>query len=60
MKEYFLTQFSVILTYIRLFILPINQNLDYDYPDFHRFFSVENVFQFFPVAWHFSRRCFSV
>lgn len=32
MKEYFLTQFRVILTYIRLFFLPFNQNLDYDYP----------------------------
>ena len=32
MKEYFLTQFRVILTYLRLFVLPINQNLDYDYP----------------------------
>jgi protein O-mannosyl-transferase len=31
MKEYFLTQFRVILTYIRLFFLPFNQNLDYDY-----------------------------
>lgn len=33
--EYLLTQFSVILTYIRLFILPVNQNLDYDYPISH-------------------------
>lgn len=32
MKEYLLTQFRVILTYIRLFFLPFNQNLDYDYP----------------------------
>jgi tetratricopeptide (TPR) repeat protein len=31
-KEYLLTQFNVIVTYLRLFILPINQNLDYDYP----------------------------
>ena len=30
--EYLCTQFSVIVTYIRLLILPINQNLDYDYP----------------------------
>jgi tetratricopeptide (TPR) repeat protein len=28
---YLLTQFSVIVTYIRLFLLPVNQNLDYDY-----------------------------
>ncbi|MDO9287293.1 MAG: hypothetical protein Q7T83_00725 [Thermodesulfovibrionales bacterium] len=29
--EYFLTQFRVIWTYIKLLILPINQNLDYNY-----------------------------
>ena len=33
--QYLLTQFSVILTYIRLFIVPVNQNLDYDYPISH-------------------------
>lgn len=30
--EYLCTQFSVITTYIRLLLLPVNQNLDYDYP----------------------------
>ncbi len=30
-KEYLLTEFNVIRTYIRLVFLPINQNLDYDY-----------------------------
>jgi len=30
--EYILTQFHVVLTYIRLLFLPVNQNLDYDYP----------------------------
>ncbi|MFH1189116.1 MAG: tetratricopeptide repeat protein [Candidatus Omnitrophota bacterium] len=29
---YFLTQFKVIATYMRLALLPVNQNLDYDYP----------------------------
>ncbi|MBI3610024.1 MAG: tetratricopeptide repeat protein [Nitrospirae bacterium] len=33
--DYLLTQFRVIVTYIRLLILPINQNLDYDYPIYH-------------------------
>jgi len=28
---YLLTQFRVIMTYLRLLVLPINQNLDYDY-----------------------------
>lgn len=30
--EYLMTQFNVHWTYIRLLLLPINQNLDYDYP----------------------------
>lgn len=29
--EYLLTQFRVIITYIRLLFLPVHQNLDYDY-----------------------------
>ncbi|MEW6109937.1 MAG: tetratricopeptide repeat protein [Nitrospirota bacterium] len=36
--SYLFTQFRVIVTYIRLLFLPINQNLDYDYPVFHSFF----------------------
>ncbi|MFH0795485.1 MAG: tetratricopeptide repeat protein, partial [Candidatus Omnitrophota bacterium] len=31
-KDYLLTQFRVIVTYLRLLLIPINQNLDYDYP----------------------------
>lgn len=30
--NYALTQFKVVATYIRLLFLPLNQNLDYDYP----------------------------
>ena len=33
--EYFLTQLNVIVTYLRLIVLPVNQNLDYDYPIAH-------------------------
>ena len=33
--NYFLTQLRVVVTYIRLLFLPINQNLDYDYPLSH-------------------------
>jgi hypothetical protein len=36
-KVYLLTQFRVVTTYIRLLFLPINQNLDYDYPRYHSF-----------------------
>ena len=30
--HYLLTQFRVIVTYLRLLLMPVNQNLDYDYP----------------------------
>ncbi len=36
--DYFLTQLSVIVTYIRLLFFPINQNLDYDYPIYRSLF----------------------
>lgn len=35
---YLLTQFSVIATYLRLLLLPVRQNLDYDYPVYHSLF----------------------
>jgi hypothetical protein len=37
--DYLNTQFRVIVTYIRLLFLPINQNLDYDYPVYRTFFT---------------------
>jgi len=46
MKEYFFTEFQVILTYIRLFILPFNQNLDYDYPVSTGFFQLKTFLSF--------------
>src|SRR5574341_136502 len=33
--DYLFTQFRVIVTYLRIIVLPINQNLDYDYPVYH-------------------------
>jgi Flp pilus assembly protein TadD len=36
-SEYFLTQFRVIVTYLRLLLFPVNQNLFYDYPAFKSF-----------------------
>ncbi|MBI4710307.1 MAG: hypothetical protein HY759_04300, partial [Nitrospirae bacterium] len=41
--EYLQTQFRVIVTYIRLLFLPVNQNLDYDYPIYNSFLN-PNVF----------------
>jgi tetratricopeptide (TPR) repeat protein len=44
---YLFTQFRVIVTYIRLIFLPINQNLDYDYPIYHSFFEPQVFLSFF-------------
>ncbi len=38
--DYLMTQFRVIVTYIRLLILPVNQNVDYYYPIYHSFFAL--------------------
>jgi tetratricopeptide (TPR) repeat protein len=37
--DYLLTQFTVVVTYLRLLVLPINQNLDHDVPVYHNFLS---------------------
>jgi hypothetical protein len=36
--DYLFTQFRAIMTYIRLLFLPVNQNIDYDYPLYQSFF----------------------
>jgi tetratricopeptide (TPR) repeat protein len=41
--DYVLTQFSVHWTYLRLMALPINQNLDYDYPLARTFFELRTL-----------------
>lgn len=43
---YFLTQFRIIVTYLRLLILPINQNLYYDYQLFNSFFNPHVLLSF--------------
>jgi tetratricopeptide (TPR) repeat protein len=54
--DYLYTQFSVILTYLRLLILPVHQNLDYDYPISHSileirtFISMTALLSFFAIA----------
>jgi tetratricopeptide (TPR) repeat protein len=45
-EAYLLTSFRVVVTYIRLLFLPINQNLDYDYPTYYSFFNIEVVISF--------------
>ena len=37
--HYLLTQFRVIVTYLRLLFLPVRQNIDYDYPVYTTFFT---------------------
>jgi tetratricopeptide (TPR) repeat protein len=45
-KQYILTQFSVLLTYLRLYFWPANQNIDWDYPLASHFFTLETVASF--------------
>jgi tetratricopeptide (TPR) repeat protein len=45
-KEYIYTQFNVIRTYIRLLFVPVNQNLDYNYPLYQYFFNMPTVLSF--------------
>lgn len=40
-QEYLFTQFRVIVTYLRLLVLPVKQNFDYDYPIFSSFFDLQ-------------------
>lgn len=44
--DYLLTQFRVIMTYLRLLIFPVNQNLDYDYPIYRSLFAPEVFLSF--------------
>jgi protein O-mannosyl-transferase len=44
---YLFTQLRVLVTYIRLLFLPINQNLDYDYPIYNSFIDPNVLISFF-------------
>lgn len=44
--DYLYTQSRVLMTYIRLFFFPVNQNLDYDYPIFYSLFNPEVFLSF--------------
>jgi tetratricopeptide (TPR) repeat protein len=44
--DYLITEFRVIVTYIRLLFFPINQNLDYDYPIYRTFLNPEVLLSF--------------
>ena len=45
-KQYILTQFSVLVTYLRLFFWPAGQNIDWDYPLATHFFALKTVSSF--------------
>ena len=45
-KQYLLTQFSVLLTYLQLFFWPANQNVDWDYPLATSFLSLQTLASF--------------
>jgi tetratricopeptide (TPR) repeat protein len=44
--NYLITQFSVIVKYIQLLFLPINQKLDYDFPVSNTFFEIRTLLSF--------------
>jgi len=46
MWHYLLTQFRVLVTYIRLVFMPINQTLDYDYPVIKSIFQITVILSF--------------
>jgi tetratricopeptide (TPR) repeat protein len=48
--SYIFTQFRVIVTYLRLLVLPVNQNLDYDYPVYTTFFTPPVFLSFLLLA----------
>lgn len=42
-SSYFLTQIRVVATYLRLLVMPVQQNLDYDYPIFSSLLNAEVI-----------------
>ncbi|MGC2064154.1 MAG: tetratricopeptide repeat protein [Thermodesulfovibrionales bacterium] len=48
--DYLMTEMRVVVTYIRLLLLPINQNLDYDFPVSRSFFTPPVFFSFLLLA----------
>lgn len=60
---YLLTQFRVLVTYLRLLIIPVHQNVDYDFPASQSFFETSTFLSFIFLAgilvfafWIFPRR----
>ncbi|KPK97248.1 MAG: hypothetical protein AMJ95_10125 [Omnitrophica WOR_2 bacterium SM23_72] len=49
-RYYFLTQLRVLVTYLRLLFIPVNQNLDYDYPIRTSFLNLPSIGSFLLLA----------
>jgi protein O-mannosyl-transferase len=49
-QHYLFTQFSVIVKYIQLLFLPVNQKLDYDFPIAETFFGLRTILSFLFLA----------
>lgn len=52
--DYLFTQFRVIMTYLRLLVFPVNQNLDYDYPVHHSFLEPSVFLSFLGISFLFA------
>ncbi|MBI5741580.1 MAG: tetratricopeptide repeat protein [Nitrospirae bacterium] len=48
--EYFFTQFRVIVTYLRLLLCPVNQNVVYDYPIYNSLFELPVLLSFLVLS----------
>jgi len=59
--NYFLTELSVLCTYLRLLFLPVNQNFDYDYPIVQRLWEPHTLFSivFLASLWWLAIKLFS-
>ena len=49
-SQYLITEFRVVVTYIRLLLIPVNQCIDYFYPLAESFFEIRTLFSFLIVA----------
>jgi tetratricopeptide (TPR) repeat protein len=52
--DYMLTELRVVVTYLRLLVLPVKQNLDYDYPVYSSFFTPPVLLSFLFLLAHFT------
>jgi tetratricopeptide (TPR) repeat protein len=58
--DYLFTEFVVIVTYLRLLILPINQNIDYHYPIYRSLFDPQVLFSFLFLMTLVGLACFLI